>query len=242
MSGNHPLANPYGSRIEDRASSADSIADILYGLVNSIPPPPGQASELQLALLRSDTADNFARIADHLNNEFSETGTGPSFKEHTDRISGETLQSDGERYPFTGVQGIARAYNGMRESMRNEGEPVEDNYSILFTSILRAGKDVMRDVESLVTSDTSISGITISEITPADIEGISADSFRVANGIIGLIEEDNGNFDEALNYVKAYGLGSMILGMNRDTYFGKRLLDESGIATEELRQELDDIV
>ena len=241
LSGNHPLRNPYGAEIEDKAASASAIAEFFFNLVNSIPPPPGQASELQLALLRSETANNFARIADHLNNEFSETGTGPSFREHTDRISGENLQQDGERYPFTGVQGIARAYNGMKESMRNDSDPVEDNYSIMFTSILNAGRDVIADVSNLVTSDSSVSGITFSDLTPSDIEGISAESFRVANGIIGLIETDNGNFDRALNYVKAYGLGSMILGMNKDTYFGKRLLDESGIATDDLRRELDDI-
>ena len=237
LSGNHPLRNPYGSDIVTKATEAKAIANFFQSVIPTEPP----GTEFGYAVAASGIVGNFIRIADHLDNQYNSNGTGPSFKEHTDRISGKSMQPDGERYPFTGVQGIARAYNGMKESMRNDADPVEDNYSIFFTSILNAGKSVMEDTKGLVTSNGSVSGITFSDLTISNIEGISADSFRVANGVISLIETDNDNFDNALNYVKAYGLGSMILGMNRDTYFGKKLLD-SGIATNALSSELDDIV
>ena len=54
------------------------------------------------------------------------------------------------------------------------------------------------------------------------------------------INSDNGKAAYALKYITRFGLGLSLIGMEKDTYFGARLIDVVGSDT--LKQELEEAV
>ena len=180
-----------------------------------------------------------------LSNNLNFTSDEPNFLNHTNRLSGTSggktwLKNDGELYGFTGLQGVAGAFNSVQEAMKDEGDPVEDNYSIFFTSILTAGKSLMSDIVDFANDGDRISGITISELLPEDISGLETESTTMSTAITDNINADNTQLSFAVDYLKKFGHGNMILGMNKDTYFGNVLLDD--LQSDVLESELDDII
>jgi hypothetical protein len=205
-----------------------------------------------LALRNTDTQDdlfglcntlisNLTSLKDKLH---SSSSNNQNFLNHTNRLSGTSggktfLQNDGSLYGFAGVQGIASAYNSVREAMKDEGSPTEDNYSIFFTSILVVGKSIMADVVDLVNLGVLLNGVTLDEFSVSGIASAEAKASSMTTAIDLSIDADNDQLSYAVDYLKKFGHGNMVLGMNKDTYFGKRLLDD--LQSDVLADELDDI-
>lgn len=188
-------------------------------------------------------------------------GGGASFLDHVRRIGGSKNgelfdEPDGELFGFGALQGIASAYNGAREAMRAEGDPVKDYYSQHFSSILNAGKSLVADLDAFVESDTAtgkkLNGIglditgsdTISndfliEFETSDITPTIAVSSAFRTSIANLISSDNSALSFSVDYLKKYALGNVLLGMNEDEFFGRVLLD--GIKSPELEAKLDEL-
>ena len=161
-----------------------------------------------------------------------------SFKSHTDRLSGVNLSNDGEHFGFLGLQGIATAFNGVQEVMKEPDSVVEDNYSQMFSSVLDSGSDLTSDVVNKLT------GINISEIignpNESEAQGIinslTSDIGSLSSNVSGNISADNNHLSTALDTVKKFGLGNVVLGMDKDDCFGQKLLDSVG--SNKIKEEL----
>lgn len=182
---------------------------------------------------------------------------GGDFRTHTARVSGASGGqyydvADGDFYGFNALQGIASAYNSAKDAMRSEDDPVEDNYSIHFTSILDSGQNMMSDIINYLGGDglslkgkhlgfSSIGGYDEDsvEIAPEDIETIRSDINAFRSSVNTLINRDNRSLEDSVDYLEKYARGNIVLSMNKDKYFGGRLLDE--VATDELQTKLDEV-
>jgi len=183
------------------------------------------------------------------------------FRPHTARISGASGgqfydEPDGELYGFNALQGIASAYNSAKDAMRAEDDPVVDNYSIHFSAILSSGQNLVNDIISFAgRNGLSINGLFLG-FTPRDDGSYDFDPSRVeltASDVSGLeslaegyefwqravVNRDNKALSDSVEYLEKYSRGNMVLSMNKDEYFGGRLLKE--IETEELANKLADV-
>jgi len=183
------------------------------------------------------------------------------FRPHTARISGASGgefydEPDGELYGFNALQGIASAYNSAKDAMRAEDDPVVDNYSIHFSAILSSGQNLVNDIISFAgRNGLSINGLFLG-FTPRDDGSYDFDPSRVeltASDISGLeslaegyefwqravVNRDNKALSDSVEYLEKYSRGNMVLAMNKDEYFGGKLLKE--IETDELADKLADV-
>ena len=182
------------------------------------------------------------------------------FKDHTARISGASGGShydvfDGDLFGFNALQGIASAINSAQDAMRGTTAPVEDNYSIHFSSILFSGKRLMSDVEKFVGRDGfSINGQSLGftldgesttldpssvEVEVSDLADIITTANRFSTDTSDLITRDNKALSDSLNFLKKYSRGASVLSMSKDTAFGSVLLDS--LQTDTLKSNLDDV-
>ena len=232
FSSSSPFINPIAEGISESQNGINGLRSLLNARNNDTDDPLNN----QLTTLIS----NIETLHDNLNS----TTVHQNLLNHTNRLSGSSggktwLKNDGELYGFSGVQGVASSYNSIKEAMRDEDDPVEDNYSIFFTSILVAGQSLISDIQDYVGEGTMIDGITVSELELADVSILESSSSSLNTAVTDNINADNVNLSFAVDYLKKFGHGSMILGMNKDTYFGRRLLD--AVQSDELKDELDDI-
>jgi len=160
------------------------------------------------------------------------------FQKHTNRLSGVDLSNDGSLFGFQGLQGIASSYNTIQETMKT-GEAIEDNYSQMFSSVLDSGQNMMGDISSKL---SAISNIDIEDITTQEeLENLIpvADIDSIASNLTDSISADNLHLSTALNAVKKFGLGMMVVGMGKDSCFGNTLLDN--IATDSIKDGLNNL-
>lgn len=160
-------------------------------------------------------------------------GEMDNFTKHTNRLSGTDLSMDGELFGFQGLQGIASSYNNIKETMKNPGDAIEDNYSQMFSSVLGAGQDMMENITSKL---SSIDLSDIDNILPDDLANITSDLGGLASDLVGSINADNLQLSTALDAVTKFGLGMMVMGMGKDSCFGNTLLDN--IATDAVKDGL----
>lgn len=171
-----------------------------------------------------------------------------TFKKHTARVSGASGGTfydvpDGQLYGFNALQGIASAFNGAKDAMRSDDDPVEDNYSIHFSSILGAGKTYLSDIKEYFGGDgTKLGGFIIS---PTEELNLGTGDISIVDGQIGAFtvagedirERDNAALSNSVTFLEKYSRGNMVLSMNKDTAFGGTLLD--GLETPTLKAALD---
>tara|TARA_R110002074_G_scaffold213495_5_gene383250 strand:- start:302 stop:1138 length:837 start_codon:yes stop_codon:yes gene_type:complete len=194
-----------------------------------------------------ETLDGFIATITTLSENLNSSNS-VNFLNHTNRLSGTSggksyLRNDGGLYGFGGLQGIASSYNNVKEAMRGATASVEDNYSIFFTSILNVGESIMSDTVEFGADGRGITGqidgITISELEILQVPTIAARALDLSTAITDNIDADNTHLSVAVDFLKKFGNGMRILSMNKDTYFGRRLLDV--METDLLRDELDDL-
>lgn len=230
-------------------SRASSLLTFLGAAVaGSSPPVPNYAPLYQQT---STAASACTNLSAKLTGEF---------KDHTARISGASGGShydvfDGDLFGFNALQGIASAINSAQDAMRGSTAPVEDNYSIHFSSILFSGKSLMSDIETFVGTDGFTirgldMGITLDgfgttfdpsevEVELSDLAEITAVANRFSADADDLINRDNKALSDSLEFLKKYSRGASVLSMAKDTAFGSVLLDD--LQTDTLKAKLDDV-
>lgn len=182
------------------------------------------------------------------------------FKEHTARISGASGGShydvfDGDLFGFNALQGIASAMNSAKDAMRGATAPVEDNYSIHFSSILFSGQSLMEDIESFVGRDGfSVNGLNLGftldgsstvldtdavEVELSDLDQIVTIANRFSTDASDLITRDNKALSDSLDFLEKYSRGASVLSMAKDTAFGAVLLED--LQTDTLKTKLGDV-
>lgn len=232
FSSTSPFINPVAEGIAKSQSGITGLTSLLdVRNTTAADPLNGQLTTL---------INNLAILHNNLNSRT----TNLNLINHTNRLSGTSgdktwLKNDGELYGFAGIQGVAGAYNSVKEAMRDDDDPVEDNYSIFFTSILTAGQSLVSDILDFVDDGVRVDGITVSELVLSEVSGLEAGASAMGVAITDNINADNVNLSFAVDYLKKFGHGNMILGMNKDTYFGRRLLDS--VQSDTLKTELDEI-
>jgi hypothetical protein len=149
----------------------------------------------------------------------------PSYIEHTNRLTGAVLSNDGELYDFLALQGIAKSYNSVVQSLNPDGEP-QDNFSIFFTSILNAGQNLVDDID-VYFSNGSIDGYSASSL-PLELITSFENKIRLfTDSAKELIDADNANLANAVEYLKKYGTGLAIAALLEDEVFGGPLLENT---------------
>lgn len=220
-----------------------------YALLNSV-----RLQILELSGVGQPLADlNTSTLNTNLQtlaNRFLSSG---DFKRHTSRISGASGgvfydQRDGDFYGFTALQGVASAFNSAKDALRGDDDPVEDNYSIHFTSILGSGQNLLTDIIRYLGGDgLSIRGLDLGfndtdelELLTQDlIDAVNTDILEFNSSVTSLINRDNRAFEDSMTFLEKYARGNIILGMNKDQYFGGRILDV--IANDNLKSLLDGV-
>ncbi len=124
--GASPFVNPYRENIESVKDKINAFRDIVI--------------ELQQDEDNSDVVyDTLIAVLDGLFDRIANVDNA-NFLTHTDRLSGASLEPDGELLDYASLQSVAASYNSVLEAMREEDEPVKDNYSVFFYSLFIAGE------------------------------------------------------------------------------------------------------
>lgn len=214
IEGPNPLQNPFEARLLAVSSRLDSISNVLVNLntdFDILNPYFGrlgglidEISDLDVTLTASNPVER------------------PSFIGHTNRLTGAVLENDGELYDFLALQGIAKSYNGVVQSLNPEGE-AQDNFSIFFTSVLNAGTKLVDDIDDYF-REGRISGYSSNEL-PLQLINSFEDRIRLfSTSAKELIDADNANLANAVAYLKKYGTGLAIAALLEDETFGGPLL------------------
>jgi hypothetical protein len=214
--------NPVAGDISISTSTISSIESAISGYT-----PPAEGSSLDFGGMLSSLGSLTTNLG--------------SFKMHTDRLSGVDLSNDGEHFGFLGLQGIATAFNGVQEAMKEPDSVIEDNYSQMFSSVLDSGQNLISDVIN------KLIGINIGEIignpntaeAQGTINSLTSDISSLSSDVSDNMSADNNHLSTSLDTVKKFGLGNVILGMNKDDCFGQKLLDTVG--SPKIKEELDKV-
>lgn len=163
-----------------------------------------------------------------------------SWRRHTSRISGASGGEfydvmDGDKFGFNALQGIASAYNGARDAMRADDDPVVDNYSPHFSAILDSGNSFLSDVsgpsgifgeEGWEFGGYAIGPDVDDVMLPTDvIPSIQNELSSINIGGRNIVTRDCNYQLQSVRYLNKYSRGNMVLGMNKDAVFGGVLLD-----------------
>ena len=240
-SGDSPFVNPVGDGIETCHRLADEMLEHANELGVMIDSNGDGIPDSGNGVNYSGLTASLMLVKDTLRD--GSTGT---FREHTRRLSGDELENDnwGELVNIMGLNGVASGYNGVMETIKDEDAPVVDNYSPLFSSILGVGENIMSDLSSALDGKTA----DIDPLYNADgINGAQdavdamADGMSLAHSsMITAINADNQQYSKAIHTLTRFGVGMSTMSMDRDTFFGKRVIDK--VASQTLKDELDDIV
>tara|TARA_Y100001938_G_scaffold151048_1_gene245470 strand:- start:6424 stop:7779 length:1356 start_codon:yes stop_codon:yes gene_type:complete len=233
-SGATPLENPVVGSVESNYDLASALQD--------------QAVSLQSDPFSTVNYNTLISSLELLKNNLKDSADGSSnVLRHTNRISGAVLGPDGELMDFMGLTSIASSYNSIREAMKGATAPTEDNYSTMFTSVLGSGAGVLGSINRLLSAATGGTGSINPAINDRGVTGAQESVDTLTAGIstdngdlMSQVESDNKNAAYALSYVTRFGLGLSLIGMEKDTAFGARLLDSVG--SEELLTELESAV
>lgn len=231
-SGSSPLKNPVLPLINSSYSSADDMLTTANRLGYVIPPDfTGNGVEY----------GGLTSALENVKDSLKDSATSTTFKEHTDRISGAVLEGDGELFDFMGIQSVAKSYNGVMEALKDEDAESEDNYSIMFSSILNNG--ILQPLEDSLSGETgSIDPEVTGSIDSAqeEVDRLTDIVNQSIEDMSDHIQQDNENLSKAVGTMKRFGLGLSVMGMRKDTYFGARIISINAGAT--LASELDDIL
>ena len=235
---NNPLVNPVKGQINQSSSQAANISSIASGLsaeqATDDDGMGGNGYNVQYGPLINicTTLQDTLKYNEDMN-----------FLRHTNRVSGEDLNNDGELLSFLGLQGVASSYNSVKEAIKDEDDPIEDNYSQMFSSVLGVGKDIMTDLVGslgIVTGDLDPDFNPNGEQGAVDFVSELTNTINMYNTeILEQIDFDNYNLSKALKTIKRFGLGISIMGMDKDTYFGKNIVDS--VASQDVKDKLANI-
>jgi len=215
--------------IEDAMSSVQgAIGETLAGLNTSLG-----------ATLIDENGEEITTFA-FLSNQLESLDAGISdFRVHSDRLSGLSLKDFGPNSPYGpgGIQGeypglaglhsIAIQYQSLRESLKDPAEAAKDYYSPIFNSLFGPGNDMMRSIDSLVKGDVAnflTNFPTGGEDSLQDLARLGTSIQDLQSGIYNLINDDNLQYEFALDFVLKHTVGISVLQMLDQPCFGTNLL------------------
>ncbi len=189
---------------------------------------------------QTGTLTTFGFLADNLEGVNSNVD---EFRIHSDRLSGVSIKDafgsntygpggiQGEYPGLGGLHSVASQFNSLKETLRDPAQAAEDHYSPIFNSLFGPGDDLMRSMNSLVEGDV---GNFLTNFPTGGIEGLE-DLSRLGAGlkdfqasIPALINDDNLQFEAALDFIAKKTTGLSVLSMLDEPCFGTRLLGKIG--------------
>tara|TARA_Y100000114_G_scaffold71873_1_gene65825 strand:+ start:2121 stop:3128 length:1008 start_codon:yes stop_codon:yes gene_type:complete len=176
-------------------------------------------------------------------------GNVDEFRIHSDRLSGVSVANpfgsneygpggiQGEYPGIAGLHAIASQFNSLQETFRDPAQAAKDHYSPIFNSLFGPGDDMMRSLDSLVSGDIgnfltnfptggNPGGGNSQAVQDLARLGSSLKDFQAS--IPALINDDNLQFEFAIDYIAKKTTGLSILSMLDDPCFGTRLLNKVG--------------
>lgn len=165
------------------------------------------------------------------------------FRIHSDRLSGVSIADpfgsneygpggiQGEYPGLAGLHSIASQFNTLKETLRDPAQAAEDHYSPIFNSLFGPGDDMMRSIDSLVKGDvanflTNFPNGGNDSLAELSNLGASIQDFQA--GLVALKNDDNLQFEFALDFIAKQTTGLSVLSMLDEPCFGTRLLEKIG--------------
>ena len=165
------------------------------------------------------------------------------FRIHSDRLSGVSIKDafgsdtygpggiQGEYPGLGGLHSVASQFNTLKETLRDPAQAAEDHYSPIFNSLFGPGDDMMRSIQSLVDGDVAnfmTNFPTGGNESLAELSALGAKIADLQASIPALINDDNLQFEFALDFIAKQTTGLSVLSMLEEPCFGTRLLDKIG--------------
>ncbi len=165
------------------------------------------------------------------------------FRIHSDRLSGVSIADafGSDKYGPGGIQGeypglgglhsVASQFNTLKETLRDPAQAAEDHYSPIFNSLFGPGDDMMRSIQSLVDGDVGnfmTNFPTGGNDSLAELSLLGANIQDLQASIPALINDDNLQFEFALDFIAKQTTGLSVLSMLDEPCFGTRLLGKIG--------------
>jgi len=183
---------------------------------------------------------------DFLSSKLGDLNSGiDDYRVHSVRLSGvsisKTIGSDSP-YGFGGIQGeypglaglqqVAQTYNTLKETFRDPAQAAQDNYSPIFNSLFGPGNDLIRSGQSLVEGDVAnfmTNFPTGSEPgVGGELAALGAQISELQSNVTNLINDDNLQYEFAVDFIAKNTVGLSVLQMLDDPCFGTRLLEKIG--------------
>ena len=165
------------------------------------------------------------------------------FRIHSDRLSGVSIADafgsdtygpggiQGEYPGLGGLHSVASQFNSLKEALRDPAQAAEDHYSPIFNSLFGPGDDMMRSIDSLVQGDVAnfmTNFPTGGNESLDDLSNLGASIQDFQASITSLINDDNLQFEFALDFIAKQTTGLSVLSMLDEPCFGTRLLEKIG--------------
>ena len=166
-----------------------------------------------------------------------------AFRIHSDRLSGVSIADafgndtygpggiQGEYPGLAGLHSVASQFNTLKETLRDPAQAAEDHYSPIFNSLFGPGDDMMRSIQSLVDGDVAnfmTNFPTGGNESLAELSNLGASIADLQASIPALINDDNLQFEFALDFIAKQTTGLSVLSMLDEPCFGTRLLEKIG--------------
>jgi hypothetical protein len=186
----------------------------------------------------------FGYLADGLSGANSKID---AFRIHSDRLSGVSVKKafgagspygpggiQGEYPGIAGLQAVASQFNSLKETLKDPAQAAKDHYSPIFNSLFGPGDDMMRSITSLVEGDVGnfLTNFPTGDIADgsglADLARLGTEIQDFQSGVVNLINDDNLQYEFALDFISKQTTGFSVLGMLEDPCFGTKLLEKIG--------------
>ena len=167
------------------------------------------------------------------------------FRIHSDRLSGVSIADafgsdtygpggiQGEYPGLAGLHSVASQFNTLKETLRDPAQAAEDHYSPIFNSLFGPGDDLMRSMNDLVAGDVGnflTNFPTGGNESLDDLSALGASILDFQGSITALINDDNLQFEAALDFIAKQTTGLSVLSMLDEPCFGTKLLGKIGNA------------
>jgi len=227
--------------IEDAMSSVQgSIGDALAGINTGLGVTFTDAAGNPVL----DENDEPLTTFGFLSQELGKLNSGvDDFRIHSDRLSGVSIKDafgsdtygpggiQGEYPGLGGLHSVASQFNTLKETLRDPAQAAEDHYSPIFNSLFGPGDDMMRSIQSLVDGDVAnfmTNFPTGGNESLAELSALGAKIADLQASIPALINDDNLQFEFALDFIAKQTTGLSVLSMLDEPCFGTRLLGKIG--------------
>ena len=227
--------------IEDAMSSVQgSIGNAIAGINTSVGVSFTDANGIPV----TDADGNPLTTFGFLSQELGKLNTGvDDFRIHSDRLSGVSIADafgsdtygpggiQGEYPGLGGLHSVASQFNTLKETLRDPAQAAEDHYSPIFNSLFGPGDDMMRSIQSLVDGDVGnfmTNFPTGGNDSLAELSLLGANIQDLQASIPALINDDNLQFEFALDFIAKQTTGLSVLSMLDEPCFGTRLLGKIG--------------